>query len=88
MSDESRAQTTEVPSRDIISLLEEVEPPAAMPQLAERERTPEPVPIPPSPPSPERRRERGEESRRLEEEVCEIPHQHRESDFIYILTII
>ncbi|XP_053364030.1 meiotic recombination protein REC8 homolog isoform X1 [Clarias gariepinus] len=67
------AQTTEVPSRDIISLLEEVEPPAAMPQPAERERTPEPVPIPPSPPSPERRRERGEESRRLEEELVPIP---------------
>ncbi|KAK3567915.1 hypothetical protein QTP86_027268 [Hemibagrus guttatus] len=62
------AQSTEVPSRDIVSMGEEVELPAMMPEPAERERTPEPVPIPMSPPSPERR-ERRRESPRLEEFV-------------------
>ncbi|KAB5579760.1 hypothetical protein PHYPO_G00198700 [Pangasianodon hypophthalmus] len=68
------AQPTEVPSRDIVSVPEEVELPAAMPEPAERERTPEPVPIPPSPPSPERR-ERRRESPRLEEliPIPEVP---------------
>ncbi|KAF4089578.1 hypothetical protein AMELA_G00067510 [Ameiurus melas] len=63
-----QAQSTEVPSRDIVSAPEEVELPAVMPEPAERERTPEPVPIPPSPPSPERR-ERRRESPRLDELV-------------------
>ncbi|XP_053484435.1 meiotic recombination protein REC8 homolog [Ictalurus furcatus] len=63
-----QAQSTEVTSRDIVSVPEEVELPAVMPEPAERERTPEPVPIPPSPPSPERR-ERRRESPRLEELV-------------------
>lgn len=66
----SRAQSTEVTSRDIVSVPEEVELPAVMPEPDERERTPEPVPIPPSPPSPERR-ERRRESPRLEE-VCKM----------------
>lgn len=57
-----------MPSRDIVSVPEEVEPPTMIPEPAERERTPEPVHIPPSPPSPERR-ERRRESPRLEE-VC------------------
>ncbi|KAI5103809.1 meiotic recombination protein REC8-like [Silurus meridionalis] len=60
--------TTEVPSRDIVSVLEEMELPAVMPEPAQRERTPEPIPIPPSPPSPDRR-ERRRESPRLQELV-------------------
>ncbi|KAG7329683.1 hypothetical protein KOW79_005905 [Hemibagrus wyckioides] len=61
------AQSTEVPSRDIVSMDEEVELPTMMAEPAERERTPEPISIPPSPPSPERERRR--ESPRLEEFV-------------------
>ncbi|XP_060784812.1 meiotic recombination protein REC8 homolog isoform X2 [Neoarius graeffei] len=72
------AQITEVPSRDVVSVPEEVELPAVVPEPAERERTPEPVPIPPSPPSPERM-ERRIESPRLEElvPILEAPVEER-----------
>ncbi|XP_027012548.2 meiotic recombination protein REC8 homolog isoform X1 [Tachysurus fulvidraco] len=72
------AQSTEVPSRDIVSVGEEVDLPTAMPEPAARERTPEPVTIPPSPPTPERRELR-RESPRLEElvPIPEAPAERR-----------
>lgn len=52
----SRAQTTDVLSRELESVAEgDLMLPPEVPEPADRERTPEPVPIPPAPPSPETR---------------------------------